>query len=102
MKIWVDDLRLPPDGYVWVRSVNEAIALFLKLSREGKTVEVLDLDHDSGDYFSDGGDYICLLDYLERGECPLVPSAFRFHSMNPVGVANMRRIINRNGWIEVF
>ena len=25
----------------------------------------------------------------------------RIHSMNPVGVENMRRIIQRNGWTEV-
>ena len=26
----------------------------------------------------------------------------RIHSANPVGVANMRRIIQRNSWKEVF
>ena len=24
MKIWLDDLRSAPDGFVWCRSVNEA------------------------------------------------------------------------------
>ena len=26
----------------------------------------------------------------------------RIHSANPVGVANMRRIIRKNGWTELF
>ena len=41
MKIWIDDVRVAPKGYVWCKS------------------------------------------------------------MNPVGVENMRRIIERNGWKEV-
>ena len=45
-----------------------------------------------------GGDYIKLLDWLEETgrNYPI-----RIHSMNPVGVENMRRIIERNGWTEV-
>lgn len=102
MKIWVDDVRTPPDGFIWVKSVNQAIALFLRLLDGNEKVELLDLDHDSGDYCFDGGDYICLLDWLERADERILPEAFRFHSMNPVGVANMRRIIVRNGWREVY
>lgn len=45
-----------------------------------------------------GGDYIKLLDYLEETERNY---PIRIHSMNPVGVENMRRIIRRNGWTEV-
>ena len=61
-------------------------------------VELIDIDHDAGDYAYDGGDYIKLLDWLEETgrNYPI-----RIHSMNPVGVENMRRIIERNGWKEV-
>ena len=61
-------------------------------------IELIDIDHDAGDYVSDGGDYIKLLDWLEETgrSYPI-----HIHSMNPVGVANMRCIINRNGWVEV-
>jgi len=57
------------------------------------------MDHDAGDYAIFGGDYIRLLDWLEETgrNYPI-----RIHSMNPVGVANMRRIIQRNNWKEVF
>ena len=61
-------------------------------------IELIDIDHDAGDYVHDGGDYIKLLDWLEETgrNYPI-----RIHSMNPVGVANMRAIIQRNGWVEV-
>ena len=68
MKIWVDDLRSVPEGYKWARSVNQAIALVEKAEANEEKIELLDLDHDLGDYYADGGDAIKLLDWLaERG-----------------------------------
>ncbi len=92
MKIWVDDLRPVPQGYIGTKSVNETIELIEKLEDAGETIELLDLDHDLGDYASQGGDAIKLLDYLaERGTFYLVA----IHTANPVGKANMERVINR-------
>lgn len=66
---------------------------------EENTIELIDIDHDAGDYANDGGDYIKLLDWLEEtGRNYLI----RIHSMNPVGRENMRAIIQRNGWTEVM
>lgn len=99
MKIWVDDLRTPPsEDYVWCPSVNSAKNA-IKYFSEWFRVEVIDMDHDAGDYAKDGGDYIKLLDWMEETgrDYPI-----RIHSMNPVGVENMRRVIRRNGWQEVF
>lgn len=64
----------------------------------GNPVKLIDIDHDAGEYAQYGGDYIKLLDWLEETgrNYPI-----RIHSMNPVGVENMRRIIERNGWTEV-
>lgn len=55
-------------------------------------ISVIDIDHDAGDYVSDGGDYIKLLDWLEETgrDYPI-----RIHSANPVGIENMRRIIRK-------
>ena len=114
MRIWIDDARPAPEGYVWVKSVNEAKntiaeanARFVDSCRRGLPdenllIDLISLDHDAGEYASDGGDYIKLLDWLEwlhqgRGTY----TKFRLHSMNSVGVANMRAIIERNGWEEV-
>ena len=66
--------------------------------RNKNIIELIDLDHDAGEFASDGGDYINILNWLEETgrNYPI-----RIHSMNPVGVENMRRIIERNGWREV-
>lgn len=128
MKLWVDDVRPAPRGYVRCYSVNEAkdtiknfeldckrmqkrINIAYRDGRIGyaeelekdynlyyRHLEVIDIDHDAGEYASDGGDYIKLLDWLEETgrNYPI-----RIHSMNPVGIENMRRIIQKNDWKEV-
>ena len=109
MKLWIDDVRPAPDGYVWIKSVRLAKWCVEKVDNWHKraaemgieprwNIELIDIDHDAGDYANDGGDYIKFLDYLEETgrNYPI-----RIHSMNPVGVENMRRIIQRNGWTEV-
>ena len=92
MKIWVDDLRPVPKGYEGARSVNEAIALIEKAENNGIEVEVLDLDHDLGDFAADGGDAIKLLDWLAERET-FYP--VEIHTANPVGRANMERMLAR-------
>lgn len=92
MKIWVDDLRPVPTGYIGTKSVNETIALIEVCERSGEPIELIDLDHDLGDYASDGGDAIKLLDYLVEHE-KFYP--IEFHTANPVGRANMMRVIER-------
>jgi hypothetical protein len=111
MKLWVDDVRQAPEGYVWCKSVNDAKdSITLREKWNGlpwpyetgdetiRPFELIDIDHDAGDYAKDGGDYIKLLDWLEETgrNYPI-----RIHSMNPVGVENMRAIIRKNGWMEV-
>ena len=98
MKLWIDDVRPAPEGYVWAESVMMAQAIIEVNERENNQIELIDIDHDAGDFVSDGGDYIKLLDWLEETgrNYPI-----HIHSMNPVGVENMRRIIQRNGWREI-
>ena len=95
MKLWVDDVRPAPEGYIWLTTCTDVIGV---IGRSYNKIELLDLDHDSGDF---GRDYIDILNWAEEvfGEDFTIP--IRIHSMNPVGVANMRRIIERNGWTEV-
>ena len=128
MKLWIDDVRPAPkgEGYIWCKSVNEAKDVITRTEKRvaeimevatnrlnaldlrayqsilkianRRDIELIDIDHDAGDYAKDGGDYIRLLDWLEETgrNYPI-----RIHSMNPVGVENMRRIIERNGWKEI-
>lgn len=107
MKIWVDDVRYAPPGYVWCLTVNEVkhvITNVMSLHHiqhldNLPTIELLDLDHDAGDFARWGGDYIKILDWLEKQGWNI---PIRLHTMNPVGRENMRRIIQKNGWTEVF
>ena len=111
MKLWIDDVRSAPIGHLWVKSVKEAMEYIELYEYELRvkipvtieeydklSIELIDLDHDAGNYASDGGDYIRLLDWLEETgrNYPI-----HIHSMNPVGVQNMRAIIQKNGWVEV-
>ena len=98
MRIWVDDIRPAPEGYVWVRSVSDARKIIEIANGNKEIIEIIDLDHDAGDFAYKGGDYIRILDWLEETgrNYPI-----RIHSMNPIGVQNMRRIIERNGWKEI-
>lgn len=98
MRIWVDDIRTSPEGYIWVKSVNDAIDLIRKAIDNDIFIELIDMDHDAGDFSNMGGDYIRLLDWLEIMEYNF---PIRIHSMNPVGVQNMRLIIQKNNWEEV-
>ena len=97
MKLWIDDIREAPEGYTWCATVNQA-RFAIVYEDEDNPIELIDIDHDAGSYAQYGGDYIKLLDWLEETgrSYPI-----RIHSMNPVGVENMRRIIQRNGWTEV-
>lgn len=119
MKLWVDDMRPAPEGYISAFSVNQAKKIIFDYEcyssgildeldfdwldylayNDPNVIELIDIDHDAGDYAWDGGDYIKLLDWFEETgrNYPI-----RIHSMNPVGVENMRRIIHKNGWKGVF
>ncbi len=89
MKIWLDDIRPAQEGYVQCKSVNEAIVI---IEENKNNIEVIDLDHDLGDFAKDGGDAICLMDYLVENE---LFYKLNFHTANPVGLANMKRMYNR-------
>ena len=92
IKIWVDDAREVPEGYIGTKSVNETIMLIEKIENEGGKIGLLDLDHDLGDYAQFGGDAIKILDYLAEYE-KFYP--VKIHTANPVGRANMERMIHR-------
>lgn len=114
MKVWIDDIRPAPEGYDWCKSVIEfkqyiEYVEYVKnmykdkgvssLYNDELEIELIDIDHDAGEYYGYGGDYINILNWLEETgrNYPI-----KIHSMNPVGIQNMRRIIQKNGWKEVF
>lgn len=91
VRIWLDDIRDAPVGFIHCHSVNEAIQVILEYERKSH-IELIDCDHDLGDYAHDGGDGIKLIDWLiERGSFYPI----KLHTMNPVGRDNMQRTIDR-------
>ena len=106
MKLWIDDCRPAPEGWHHCRSVHEGKIICCQHLKPGKilNIETMSFDHDAGDYSSMGGDYIELLNWLEKKqelENWNIITKFHFHSANPVGVQNMRAIISHNGWKEI-
>lgn len=84
MKIFLDDLREAPQGYVTARTYEECIELL-----KNNEVEVLSLDHDLG---TDKTGYdVCL--WLAENEY-FIPEIY-IHSANPVGQMNMTQLLNR-------
>ena len=114
MRLWIDDIRPAPEGYFWCRTVDHAKSVIELWERNqdkddlnipilildhGREIELIDIDHDAGDFAHLGGDYIRILDWLEETgrNYPI-----RIHSMNVVGRQNMEAICRRNGWKIVY
>ena len=101
MKLWIDDVRPAPEGYIWLKSTSQTVTFIVNNEEDldgNPVIELIDIDHDSGDFYCHGGDYINILNWFEETgrNYPI-----RIHSQNPVGVENMRQIIQRNGWKEI-
>ena len=93
MKLWVDDIRWPPEeyGWVWVKTSADAIHLLEKYKDAGPAwnIALMSLDHDLG-----GDDttravvlWCCNNDYW--------PKKVVVHSANPVGVEWLEGMIAR-------
>ncbi len=92
IKIWLDDVREAPKGYCHCHSVNEAIKKIIECEKEYVVIDEINCDHDLGDYASDGGDGIKLIDWLVERKTYY---PIKLHTMNPVGRENMQREIDR-------
>lgn len=92
MKVFLDDTRDTPKGWVRCYWPNEVIDLI-----EKGGVEVVSLDHDLGDDSRGTGYDVCTWleqKVFEEGwEGDFVPPVFRIHSANPVGRKRMESSI---------
>lgn len=92
MKLWIDDIRPAPDGFIWCKSVNQAKAAITAYEHQYSCDNILiDLDHD-------GEDYRKILEWLKEKNIVDTGYFFKIHSKNPVGVMKMEDIIHHNGW----
>ena len=84
MNLWVDDLRTPPDGWVWAKTSSGAIDA-LSLGE----IERLSLDYELG-----GNDNTCLV-IRWMHENGVWPREICVHCVNPVCVELLTRFIDR-------
>ena len=108
--LWIDDVRPFPysnwetNGQTWfsTHTTNEAVNFIRQEYKKGNASFYLDIDHDAGDYVTAGGDYINILKnletYVNTGKMRHLKITCHFHSMNPVGIMNMKAICEKNGW----
>lgn len=92
MKLWIDDIRPAPDGFIWCKSVNQAKAAITAYEHQYSCDNILiDLDNDAYDYCK-------ILDWLEEKNIVDTGYFFKIHSKNPIGIMKMEDIIRHNGW----
>jgi hypothetical protein len=87
MKLYLDDTRMAPEGYILVRTYKEMVE-FLE-NNKSSNIEEISLDHDLGSNKS--GYDICL--WLIENE--FWPNKINIHSANIVGVKNMYELLDR-------
>ena len=91
LKLWLDDLRPTPEGWVRAETAAEAIAL-LQLHR----FDAISLDHDLGEDPVAGNGYQAL-EWLERMVATssfTPPAQIAVHSSNPPALTRMRAAID--------
>lgn len=102
IKLWIDDCRPTPDGYTGFMTTNAALRF---IRQNYNIINEISLDHDAGLCAVEGGDYINILREMERlsrrHHMDFSHIKFHLHSANPVGVQNMRAILEANGWKEI-
>ncbi len=102
-KIWIDDLRTPPDEtWHWAKSVHEAKLRFIQLGGLNEKPGIVSLDHDAAEYAFMGGDFIEFLKWIEKkyyeDNKTFDNIYFHLHTGNAVGRENMKAIIQHNHW----
>jgi hypothetical protein len=85
VKLWLDDVRPAPEGWTWVKTVEDAKTVM----RENKKVVAISLDHDLGDNVPTGYNFVCWLEERVAEGTMQAPVTMSVHSANPAGCRNM-------------
>ena len=102
--IYIDDLRNPVEKFDKVcRTTTDTMKAFRRKYKEGNRQFFLDMDHDAGEN-ANGGDFINILkeidEYVRMGKMKDLDIDVHFHSMNPVGIDNMRQIVQSCNYMQ--
>ena len=96
MKIWLDDVRLPPDGWEWAKTCTEAVLLIGKCS-DADCLQAISFDNDLGDGHPEGHTLLDIIEEMVFGsDFDFYRDAkFTVHSANPVAIKRMNTVIKR-------
>lgn len=86
--LWIDDIRLPPEGYLWAKTSAEAINML----STNDVFKHISFDHDLGG--DDTSRKVVLWLCENDGKWP---SSASVHSMNPIGKEWLLGMILRYG-----
>ena len=95
MKLWIDDVRTSPDGWVWCKSSKEAVDLLIKHNIEPNEDRIthISFDHDLGiDIDGSLDEAIVVAKFIEEAvynKLMLSKIHWDVHSANPVGKTNI-------------
>lgn len=85
-KIWLDDVRKAPSGWIHIETVEELIPFFEKNYNK---IKEMSLDHDLGEDVMSGYEFITWLEEkVFTGKYKNIPK-IKIHSANPVGRKKM-------------
>lgn len=94
--LFVDDLRKPNyDEWECSVSISKTYINAIQRLKEEGPFDIIDLDHDLGEEKT-GYD---IAKYIVENNIPI--KAFTIHSMNPVGVKNIRELLTHYGYKEI-
>lgn len=85
MKLWLDDVRPAPDGWIWVKNARQAIMML-----QSADIEQISLDHDLGDERSGSGYEVAVFIERNAADGTRKPPQWQIHSANPVGCYRMK------------
>lgn len=95
MKIWLDDVREAPEGWLWIKNCTELTAVLGFSDQLGTPIDEISLDHDLGPEEKNGTGVIALTQ-LERFftfvNLPL--PTIHIHTMNPVARVRMQQLLD--------
>ena len=91
VKVWLDDERKAPSGYVHIKTTPELIKYYQKNHRK---ITNMSLDHDLGEDTPSGYDFMVWLEEkVFTGKYKEIPN-IKVHSANPVGKKRMMQSLN--------
>ena len=88
IKVYLDDLRIPPHGYTLVKNARTAIDF---ITSSWDMIEEISLDHDLGDEETCGNGYqvVCEMEDFVYNTRPTHLPYIHVHSANPIGRRRM-------------